>query len=79
MFEFRLRVLEAGPNSYLGIVEGLPEILVHNVTAGDTEADLVRALDDWMEGRMRRGETLLQLDDLPTIRTSVLVLSTSNH
>jgi len=74
MFEFRLRILEAGPNSYLGIVEGLPEILVHDLTAGATEADLVRAVEDWLERKMVRETTRIEQDDLPTVRTSRLSL-----
>jgi 2-methylcitrate dehydratase PrpD len=68
VFEFRLRVLEAGPNSYLGIVEGLPEILVHAVTPDRAEGDLVRALIDRLERMMDREATRLQLDEFPTVR-----------
>jgi len=74
VFEFRLRILEAGPYSYLGIVEGLPEILVHATTPGDAEADLVRSIGDWLERMMDYEATRLQLDDMPTVRVSRLAL-----
>lgn len=75
----RLRVLEAGPASFLGIVEGLPEILVHALTPESAEADLVRALGDWLERNMDRGATRIERDDLPTVRTLKLRLSGSQN
>ncbi len=76
MFEFRLRILEAGPSSYLGIVEGLPEILVHAATPGEAEGDLMRALIDRLERMMDYEATRIQLDDLPTVRVVRLHLDT---
>lgn len=75
MFEFRLRILEAGPNSYLGIVEGLPEILVHAESAEVAEGDLVRALIDRLDRMMNREAARIEKDDLPTVRTTKLRLS----
>jgi len=43
MFEFRLRVLDVGRGSFLGIVEGFPEVLVHATYALEAERDLTRA------------------------------------
>ncbi len=71
MFEFRLRILEAGPSSYLGIVEGIPEILVHATTPGQAEGDLVRALIDHLERGMDYESTRLQLEGMPTVRPYV--------
>ncbi len=68
MFELRLRSLEAGPSSYLGVVEGIPDILVHPATPGEAEGDLVRALIDHLESGMDYESTRLQLEDMPTVR-----------
>jgi hypothetical protein len=68
MFETRIRVLEAGVGSYLGIVEGFPDILVHATTATEAEADTVRAIADLLERMMCREETRLQFDGFPTVR-----------
>ena len=50
VLEIRLRILdvrerETEPPSFLGIVEGFPEILVHATTVGQAERDLVNALE----------------------------------
>jgi hypothetical protein len=74
MFEFRLRVLDAGGGSFLGIVEGFPELLVHAASAGDAEADLVRALVAHLNRLQDHEGTLPQLDDLPTVRTARIML-----
>jgi len=74
MFEFRLRILEAGEGSYLGIVEGFPEILVHARSAGDAEADLVSGLVALLERQQNREATWLQLDDFPTVRSARILL-----
>jgi hypothetical protein len=68
MFEFRLRIVEAGPASYLGIVEGFPQVMVHATSPGQAEGDLVRALIDHLERMQDQGSTMIQLDDLPTVR-----------
>ena len=73
MFEFRLRILDArerdtDPFSFLGIVEGFPEILVHARTIGQAERDLVNALEEHLRARMDYEATRLQLDDYPTLR-----------
>ena len=80
MFEFRLRILEvrerdSDPPSFLGIVEGFPEILVHAMTAEQAERDLVNALSDHLKGLQDSEPTHLQHDDFPTVRTSSLYLS----
>jgi hypothetical protein len=68
MFEFRLRVLDAGGGSFLGIVEGFPELLVHATSACDAEADLVRALVAHLVRVQNREATWPQLDDFQTVR-----------
>lgn len=75
MFEFRLRILEAGPESYLGIVEGLPEILVHAQTADQAQRDLVRGLIDRLKRMMDYESTRIQFDDYPTVQASALVVT----
>ena len=73
MFEFRLRVLdvrerEGDPPSYLGIVEGFPQILVHSVSPAETEAELVQTLADYLGRLQDREATRLDWDDFPTVR-----------
>ena len=73
MFEFRLRILDArerdtDPFSFLGIVEGFPEILVHARTVEQAERDLVSALEEHLGRLMDFEATRLQLDDYPTLR-----------
>ena len=73
MFEFRLRILDArerdtDPFSYLGIVEGFPEILVHARTIEQAERDLVNALEEQLRGLMDEEATRIQLDEFPTVR-----------
>ena len=79
MFEFRLRILDAresdaGPNSFLGIVEGFPEILVHARTVEQAERDLVNALEGHLRGLMDQDATRLEQDEFPTVRTARLRL-----
>jgi hypothetical protein len=79
MFEFRLRILdvrerEGDPPSFLGIVEGFPQILVNATSAGETEADLFRALVDYLSRLQDREATRLDLDDFPTVRVVRLYL-----
>jgi predicted RNase H-like HicB family nuclease len=75
VFEIRLRVLKAGPGSYLGIVEGFPDILVHATTAAEAEADATRALADHLERSMDREATRMQYDDFPPVSIAGLSLS----
>ncbi len=80
MFEFRLRILDvrerdAGPNSFLGIVEGFPEILVLATTVQQAERDLVNALIEHLRRLMDHEATRLELDDFPTVKTERLYLT----
>jgi hypothetical protein len=75
MFEFRLRILDVGEGSFLGIVEGFPEILVHATSPGQAEADLTRALVDHLERLQDREATRIDWDDFPTVRLARLYLS----
>ena len=79
MFEFRLRILDArerdtDPFSFLGMVEGFPEILVQARTVEQVERDLVNALEEHLSGLMDHEATRLQLDELPTIRAVKLLI-----
>ena len=79
MFEFRLRILDArerdtDPFSFLGIVEGFPEILVHARTVEQAERDLVNALEEHLLRLMDQEATRLELDDHPTVRVARLFL-----
>ncbi len=79
MFEFRLRILDAresdaGPNSFLGIVEGFPEILVHSESIEQAELDLANSLIEHLSRRQDREATRIDWDDFPTVRISRLHL-----
>ena len=81
MFEFRLRILDAresdtDPNSFLGIVEGFPEILVHANSIAQAGVDLTNALAEHLRSLQNRAATRLELDDYPTVRVlDVFLLS----
>jgi hypothetical protein len=80
MFEFRLRILdvrerETDPPSFLGIVEGFPEILVHATSPGQAERDLVNALAEHLRRVQDRESTRIDWDDFPTLRLMRLYLS----
>jgi predicted RNase H-like HicB family nuclease len=79
MFEFRLRILDVGEGSYLGIVEGFPDVMVHARSPSQAEADLVRALGAHLEGLQDREATRIELDDFPTIRVRRLYLVLLPH
>ncbi|MGP8016162.1 MAG: hypothetical protein ACLPP2_02575 [Thermoplasmata archaeon] len=73
MFEFRLRILDVrerdtDPPSFLGIVEGFPEVLVHATSAGEAEADLTGALIEHLTRLQDREATRIDWDDFPTVR-----------
>lgn len=74
MFEFRLRILDVrerdtDPPSFLGVVEGFPEVLVHSTTLGQAEADLLRALADHLTRLQDREATRIDWDDFPTVKS----------
>lgn len=68
MFEFRLRILDVGEGSFLGIVEGFSEVLVYATTVQQAERDLVNALAEHLRRLMDHEATRLELDDFPTVR-----------
>lgn len=74
MFEFRLRVLDVGEGSYLGIVEGFPEILVHAASPGRAEADLTGALIEHLKQLQDHETARIDWDDFPTVRVMRLCL-----
>jgi hypothetical protein len=80
MFEFRLRILDAresdtSPNSFLGIVEGFPEILVHATSVGQVERDAINALAQLLQRIQDREATRIDWDEFPTVRVDRLYLS----
>ncbi|HTT44490.1 MAG TPA: hypothetical protein VMH38_00540 [Thermoplasmata archaeon] len=79
MFEFRLRILDVresdmDPPSFLGIVEGFPEILVHATSPIQAERDLVNALSEHLKRLQDREATRIDWDDFPTVRIVRLCL-----
>jgi len=81
MFEIRLRILDVrerdeDPPSFLGIVEGFPEILAHATSMEQAERDLTNALADHLKRLQDSEATRIDWDDFPTVRVSRLCLST---
>jgi hypothetical protein len=79
VFEFRLRILDArergmDPPSFLGIVEGFPEILVHATTLGQAERDLANALIEHLTRLQNHEATRIDWEDFPTVRVARLWL-----
>ena len=80
MLEFRLRILDVRERqtespSFLGIVEGFPQILTHSTSLEQAERDLVNALDEHLRRLMYHETTRIQLDEFPTVRISRVRLS----
>ena len=76
--EIRLRILHVRERdtdrpSFRGIVEGFPGIFVHASTVGRWKGPRERAKER-LSRLMDHGATRMQLDDLPTVRKSRLVL-----
>ncbi|MGI0130916.1 MAG: hypothetical protein ACREDE_03440 [Thermoplasmata archaeon] len=81
-FGFRLRILDAregdaGLYSFLGIVEGFPEILTHSESIEQAEIDLTNALIERLKRMQDHESTRLQLDDFPTVQVVRLHLAPS--
>jgi hypothetical protein len=77
MFEFRLRILDVrerdeDPPSFLGVVEGFPEVLAHATSLSQAEADLTRALIEHLTRLQDREATRIDWDDFPTVRVARL-------
>jgi hypothetical protein len=73
MFEFRLRILDVRERegdlpSFLGIVEGFPDIMIHSTSINQAEIDLTNALIERLKRLQDPEATRLELDDFPTIR-----------
>jgi len=79
MFEFRLRILDVrerdtDPPSFLGIVEGFPEILSHSNSPEQAERDLVNALAEHLKRLQDHEATRIDWDDFPTVRLVRLMI-----
>jgi imidazoleglycerol phosphate synthase glutamine amidotransferase subunit HisH len=75
MFEFRLRILDArerdtDPPSFLGIVEGFTEILVHATSVEQAERDALDAIEELLRRIQDREATRIGWDEFPTVRRS---------
>jgi len=80
MFEFRLRILdvrecEGDSPSFLGIVEGLPEVPVHATSLEHAETALKPAFTDHLQCLQDRESTRIDLEDYPTVMIVRLQLS----
>jgi hypothetical protein len=79
MFEFRLRILDVRERdtdlpSFLGIVEGFPQILIHATSPEQADRDLVNALANQLERLKDPESTRIDLEDFPTVRIVRLFL-----
>jgi len=79
MFEFRLRILDVrervtDPLSFLGIVEGFPEVLVHATSPEQAERQLTNALAEHLRHLQEREATRIDWDDFPTVSVVRLFL-----
>ena len=63
-----VRERETDPTSFLGIVEGFPQILTCSTSVEQTERDLVNALEEHLRRLMDHEATRIQLDDSPTVQ-----------
>jgi predicted RNase H-like HicB family nuclease len=75
MFAFRLRILdvrehEGDSPSFLGIVDGFPEVMAHAISPERVEAELASALAEHLRRLQNRESTGIEWDDFPTIRVS---------
>jgi len=80
MFEFRLRILDVrerdtDPPSFLGFVEGFPEVLAHATSPEQTQKDLVNALAECLKRFQDREATRIDWDDFPTVRVARLLFN----
>ena len=70
-----VRERDTDPPSFLGIVEGFPEVLAHATSAAQAEADLMRALVDHFHRLEDLEPTRIDWDDFPTVRVVRLYLN----
>jgi hypothetical protein len=82
MFEFRLRILDVrdrdtDPPSFLGIVEGFPQIMTHSASVEQAAIDLTNALIQHLQRLQDPEATRLDLDDFPTVRVIRISLGLS--
>ena len=80
MFEFRLRILDVrerdgDPPSFLGIVEGFPQIMTHSSSVEEARIGLTGALAEHLKRLQDREATRIDWDDFPTVRVFRLYLS----
>jgi predicted RNase H-like HicB family nuclease len=79
MFEFRLRILdvrerENDPPSFLGIVDGFPQVMAHAASTTEAERDLTAALGEHLARIQDREATRIDWDEFPTVRIIRLFL-----
>jgi hypothetical protein len=79
MFEFRLRILDVrerdtDPPSFLGILEGFPQIMTHSTSVEQAEIDLGNALCQHLRRLQDREATRIDWDDFPMVRTACFYL-----
>jgi hypothetical protein len=79
MFEFRLRILdvrerEIDPASFLGIVEGFPQVMAHATSTSDAERELFASLGDYLTRIQDREATRIDWDEFPTVQVVRLYL-----
>jgi hypothetical protein len=68
MFEFRARILQAGPNSFLGLIDGFPQILTESPTVVVAQIDVLNALGECLASMAESPAVRVEHDDYPTVR-----------
>ena len=75
MFEFRARVLQAGPSSFLGLVDGFPQIFTESESLAEAERDVLNALGDYLRSLEQPYAARIEQDDIPRVAVRRLYLS----
>ena len=70
-----MRERDADPPSFLGIVEGFPQIMTHSTSVDKAEIGLTNALAEHLERLHDREATRIDWDDFPTVRVVRLYLT----
>ena len=77
MLEIRLRILAYGPQKFLGIAEGFPEVLTFSKSPEAAEVDLTNAVENRLRSLMQPESSSIDWDDAPTVREVRLYLGTA--
>jgi hypothetical protein len=74
MFEFRARILQASPTSFLRLVDGFPQIFTESPTVSAAEIDVGNAMGDYLASLAKPPQARVEQDDFPTVRMTRIAL-----